>query len=88
MDLLQPFANTQPKTELLERFKDARKHLGIRWKSRMAKRFPFYDTRKGVLVMNAATDALRDERLISFNRLNALVIAMEVLVSETQPNQS
>ncbi len=84
MDIVkQPFAQSVvDKTTLLGRFRDARGRLGGRWKKTMAGAYPFYDSRDGELVMSAAADALRDERYISRERLEALVIAMETLIEK------
>lgn len=76
----QPFANNLSKSHLLERFRSARDKLGPRWRVRMSERYPFYDTRKGILIMMSATNALNNEKLISKDKLEALVIAMETLV--------
>lgn len=77
----QPFANYPiTKSQLLDRFRKAREKLGVRWRVRMSERYPFYDTRKGILIMMSATNALNNEKLIAKDKLEALVIAMETLV--------
>lgn len=76
----QPFANNLGKSSLLERFRNAREKLGPRWRIRMSECYPFYDTRKGILIMMSATNALNNEKLIAKDKLEALVIAMETLV--------
>ena len=79
----QPFAQSIiDKATLLSRFREARGRLGGRWKRTMAGTYPFYDSRDGELVMSAAADALRDERYISRDKLEALVIAMETLIEK------
>lgn len=81
----QPFAQSLvDKPALLKRFRDAREQLGARWKRAMARAYPYYDSREGELIMSAAADALRDERYISRDKLEALVIAMEALLTSAR----
>lgn len=81
----QPFNNRRRdlKKALLMRFLLAREKLGRNWRKKMAAEYPFYDTHQGGLIMTSARDAVGDVRYISIEKLEPLVVAMEVLAKKT-----
>ena len=65
------------KQRLLIRFRKAKELAGPKWRDKLAKHDPFFDTRTGEAYMRSVAQALSDPRRGDVDRIECVTLALE-----------
>jgi hypothetical protein len=74
------------KQRLLIRFRKAKEMAGPKWRDKLAKHHPFFDTRTGEAYMRSVAQALSDPKRGDVDRIECVTLALEEIAGINRIN--